>query len=61
MKIKGAISVLKKEAEFFGMTFDEVLVFIEQKPWAASKNALDAYEICRKEFFSFLRREEFLG
>lgn len=50
MKIKGAISVLKKEAEFLGMSFDEVLVFIEQQPWAASRNALVAYEICKKEF-----------
>ena len=50
MKIKGAISVLKKEAEFLGMSFDEVLVFIEQQPCSASKNAVVAYEICKKEF-----------
>ena len=36
MKLKGAILVLKKEAEFLGMSFDEVLVFIEQKPWATT-------------------------
>jgi len=50
MKIKGAILVLKKEAEFLGMSFDEVLVFIQQKPWAASQKACVAYEICKKEF-----------
>jgi hypothetical protein len=50
MKLKGAISVLKKEAEFLGMSFDEVLVLIEQKPWAASQKACVAYEICKKEF-----------
>ena len=50
MKIEGAISVLKKEAEFLGMSFEEILVFIEQKPWVATQKACVAYEICKKEF-----------
>lgn len=52
MKLKGAISVLKKEAEFFNMSFAEVLIFIERNPWAASKDAIVAYEICREELMA---------
>ena len=51
MKIKGAISVLKKEAEFLGMSFDEVLVFIEQKPWAASQKHALPTKFAKRSFW----------
>jgi hypothetical protein len=49
MGIKGAITVLKKEAEFLGMTFEEVLVFIERNPYATTNKALMALGVYKKE------------
>ena len=34
MGIKGAMTVLKKQMEFLGLTFDELLIFIERNPYA---------------------------
>jgi|TARA_R100000742_G_C4270794_1_gene89562 hypothetical protein len=49
MKIKGAITVLKKEAEFLGMTFDELLIFIVRNPYAVKCSTIDAHEVYMKE------------
>ena len=45
MKLKGAITVLKKEAEFLGMTFEELLIFIVRNPYAVKVSTIDAYKI----------------
>lgn len=47
MGIKRAMTVLKEEASFLGMTFDEVLIFIERNPYAASNKAIMALGVYR--------------
>lgn len=42
MGIVGARSALKREAEFLGMTFDQVVIFIQRNPYAASRKAIEA-------------------
>jgi hypothetical protein len=49
MGLKGAMTVLKREAEFLGMTFEEVLIFIERNPYAASNKAIMALGVYKKE------------
>ena len=49
MKIKGATTVLRKEAEFLGMTFEEVLAFIDGSPLAVPVRVREAYEVYKKE------------
>ena len=49
MKLKTALTKLRKEAEFLGMTFDEVLIFIERNPFAAKNSTIDAFAVWRKE------------
>jgi hypothetical protein len=45
MRIKGAMTVLNKEAEFLGMTFEELLMFMERNPYAVANKALEAWEV----------------
>lgn len=45
MKIKGAFTVLKKECEFLGLTFEELLIFIERNPYAVKNSTIDAYKV----------------
>ena len=52
MKIKGATTVLKKEAEFLGMTFEEVLIFIEKNPYAVKNSTIDAFAVWKKEMYT---------
>ena len=49
MKIKGATTVLTREAEFLGMTFDEVLIFIERNPFAVKNSTIEAFAVWKKE------------
>ena len=49
MKIKGAITILTKEAKFLGMTVGEVMDFIDSKPMAFSPKTRQAYEVYKKE------------
>lgn len=49
MGIKGALTVLKKEAQFLGMTFDEVLIFIERNPYACPNRVIEAIEVYKRE------------
>lgn len=50
MGIKGAMTTLKREADFLGMSFSEVLVFIERNPYAASHRAIAALTVYKKEY-----------
>lgn len=45
MKLQTAINVLNKEADFLGMTFAEVLVFIQRNPYAATMRSIKAFEV----------------
>tara|TARA_B100000965_G_scaffold238410_1_gene199859 strand:+ start:488 stop:673 length:186 start_codon:yes stop_codon:yes gene_type:complete len=45
LKIKGAMTVLNKECEFLGLTFDELCVFIERNPYAVKNSTIDAYKV----------------
>ena len=49
MKIKGAMTILTKEAKFLGMTVGEVMDFIDSKPMAFSPKTRQAYEVYKKE------------
>ena len=57
MKLKGAITVLKKEAEFLGMTFEELLIFIVRNPYAVKVSTIDAYKIYNKLIYPQFRKE----
>ena len=52
MKLKTAITKLRKEAEFLGMTFDEVLIFIERNPFAVKNSTIDAFAVYKKEMWN---------
>ena len=52
MKLKTAITKLRKEAEFLGMTFDEVLIFIERNPFAVKNSTIDAFAVWKKEMWN---------
>lgn len=45
MRIKGAMTILNKEAKFLGMTFEELLMFMERNPYAVSNKTLQAWEV----------------
>jgi hypothetical protein len=49
MKIKGAMTVLKKRCEFFGFTMEQLIEFIEKNPMAQDMKTLEAYEVYKKE------------
>ena len=45
MKIKGATTVLNKECEFLGLSWDQLMQFIERNPLARPIKVLEAYEV----------------
>ncbi len=45
MQLKGAMTVLKKDAEFLGLTFEELCVFIERNPYAQKNSTIEAYKV----------------
>jgi len=57
MKLKGAITVLRKEAEFLGMTFDELLIFIVRNPYAVKCSTIDAYKVYNRCVLPQFRKE----
>ena len=52
MRLKGATTILKKEAEFLGMTFEEVLIFIEKNPYCVKNSTIDAFSVWKKEMWN---------
>lgn len=52
MKLKGATTVLKKQAEHLGMTLEEVLIFIEKNPYAVKNSTIDAFAVWKKEMWN---------
>jgi hypothetical protein len=51
MRLKGATTILKKEAEFLGMTFEELLIFIEKNPYCVKNSTIDAFSVWKKEMW----------
>ena len=45
MRIKGAMTKLKNEMEFLGMTLEELLVFVERNPYAVKNSTIEAYGV----------------
>ena len=52
MRLKGATTILKKEAESLGMTLDEVLIFIERNPYCVKNSTIDAFAVYKKEMWN---------
>lgn len=49
MGMKGAMTVLKKEMEFLGLTFDELLIFIERNPYAQNEATIQAFSTYKNQ------------
>ncbi len=49
MRLKGATTILKKQAEFLGMTFNELITFIERNPYAMKNSTIDAHKVWKRE------------
>ena len=49
MKLKGAMTVLKKDMEFLGLTFDQLCMFIERNPYAQKNSTIEAYTVYKSE------------
>tara|TARA_A100001035_G_scaffold136090_1_gene107127 strand:+ start:290 stop:448 length:159 start_codon:yes stop_codon:yes gene_type:complete len=45
MRIKGAMTVLNKEAEFLGLTFDQLIIFAERNPYAMPEKTIEALKV----------------
>ena len=45
MKIKGATTILKKEAEFLGLTMKELKIMVERNPYAFPNKVIEAFSI----------------
>ena len=48
MQLKGAMTVLKKDAEFLGITFEQLCIFIERNPYAQKNSTIEAYTVYKK-------------
>jgi hypothetical protein len=49
MKFQTAIRVLKKDAEFMGITFDQILIFIQRNPYAVPQRVIEAFGVYQKQ------------
>ena len=49
MQIKGAMTILTKQAEFFGMSIEETIDFIDRSPMAHPVKVIQAYEVYMKD------------
>ena len=47
-RLGAATKVLSKEALFLGMTFEELLVFIERNPTALNRSTVDAWIVVKE-------------
>lgn len=48
MKFKGALTVLRKDCEFLGLTMKELLIFIERNPYAQKQKTIEAYNVIKQ-------------
>ena len=49
MRLKGATTILKKDCEFLGMTFNELLTFIERNRYAMKNSTIEAHKVWKRE------------
>ena len=49
MRIKGAMTILTKEAKFLGLSIEETIKFIDRFPMANSVKVLQAYEVYMRD------------
>ena len=49
MRLKGATTILKKDCEFLGMTFNELLTFIERNPYAMKNSTIQAHQVWMRD------------
>ena len=42
------MTVLKKDMEFLGLTFDQLCIFIERNPYAQKNSTIDAYTVYKQ-------------
>lgn len=49
MRIKGAMTILTKEAKSLGMSIEETIDFIDRYPMSAPIKVLQAYEVYKKD------------
>ena len=49
MKYSTAIQVLEKDAEFMGITFEQILTFIQRNPYAVPQTVIEAYRVYQIE------------
>ena len=52
MGFKGAKTVLYKECESLGLTFTELMTFIENNPYAMSRKVIKAFSVYKKEMYT---------
>jgi len=45
MQIKGATTVLNKQCEFLGLTWDQLMMFIERNPYAVTDSVIRAHKV----------------
>ena len=49
MRLKGATTVLNKECEFLGLTWDQLMIFIVRNPYAMPIKVIEAYKVYQRE------------
>ena len=55
MKIKTAISILVKRAEWYGKSFEWLISFIEQNPMVETERVTEAYTVYKAEMEAGLK------
>ena len=45
MKLQTATKILEKDAEFMGITFEQILVFITRNPYAVPQRVIEAFGV----------------
>ena len=45
MKIQGATTILKKEAEFLGLTMEELKIMVQRNPYAFPNKVIEEFGI----------------
>ena len=60
MKIKGAMSILVKRAEWYGKSFEWLIDFIERNPMAETEKVTEAYNVFKTEMQAGFKEQNLL-
>ena len=60
MKIKGAMTILVKRAEWYGKSFEWLIDFIERNPMVETEKVTEAYNVFKAEMQSGLKEQNLL-